>query len=225
MRRNVYRRFGYAKKAHSKKMSIFIRVVSILIILGLLVIYAQRRLVPYLVEISEFRAKSIITMTVYNAVKDSFKDEILYEDLIYIDRNKNGVVTSIRTNISRMNSLCAQISTKIQKKLMDLDKESVVIPFGIFLGDTIFTGIGPDLHIKITPYGNVETEFKSEVNQIAEDQTIHKLFLEVRTSVSVLIPLMHQKTEIVTNIPIAESVIRGKIDEETFKELVKKSEV
>jgi len=219
MGRNLYRRISYARKRKSKALSRFLSIATVFAILALLVSYVQKRVIPYLVEISEFRAKSIITMTVYNAVSECFTEEIHYDDLVTLERNEDGVITSIKTNVSAMNSLSAQISTNIQKRLIALESESIVIPFGVLLGDTIFTGVGPDLHIKITPYGNVATDFMSEVIPISEDQTKHKLYLQVKTSIAVLIPLIPQRTEIVTNIPVAESVIRGKIDEECFLQL------
>lgn len=164
-----------------------------------------------------------MTMTVYNAVGDYFDDKIEYEDIVNVNRNNKGNITSIKTDIAALNTISSNISTAIQNELATLNRENIAVPFGILLGDTIFSGVGPDLYIRITPFGNVETDFKSEVTPLGKDKTRHRLYLQVKTRMAILIPMLHKNTEITTNIPVAESVIAGKIDEDCLKELIEKT--
>ena len=65
--------------------------------------------------------------------------------------------------------------------------------------------------ITISSIGNVETDLKSEFSAQGINQTLHRVYLQIKCQVSILTPY-NNITEIITNqVLIAENVIVGRI--------------
>ena len=52
--------------------------------------------------------------------------------------------------------------------------------FGSFTGFKLLAGKGPGIKIRITPIGNVETDLKSEFITQGINQTLHRIYLQVK---------------------------------------------
>lgn len=219
---NLNHRLWYVRKRHGN-ITGYIIIVVVLILIVLFLSYAEKRLKVSLEEISSHKAKGIVTTVVNSAVLKGFPDNINYEEIAMINRDINGRISSIQTDVSKLNRIFAGISLDIQNELSQIEDQEVKIPLGVMLGESIFSGRGPKIGIKIIPGGNVQTDFRSEFEEAGINQTKHRIYLMVKTSVSVVAPFMKEKTEIVTSIPLAETVIVGDVpqvylrDSETSK--------
>ncbi|MCX7921217.1 MAG: sporulation protein YunB [Clostridia bacterium] len=208
----TYQRFKYGKHYKGKShilLKIIILLISLFIILALLVTYSQNKMWPYLEEFSEFKAKENINRAVTNAISKELDSNVSYEQLVTISRDKDDRITSIQTNIVEMNRLSTKIAAGIQRELSFMKYDVIDIPLGTLMGDTVFTGIGPDIHIKIQPYGDVETDFNSEFSSAGINQTRHRIYLQIKTRVGIVVPLMKKKTEVITSVPVVETIIVG----------------
>lgn len=209
----LYHRLWYIKRRTSKRIHIYIRLAVIFIILSLLVSYANKKLLPSLVEISEFKARATVVMSINKIVNDTFSSGVEYEDLITLKRDNSGRITSIETNVVKLNRLSASVTSQIQTRLMERGRNTVSVPFGSLLGSPILAGAGPDLHIRVKQVGNVETDFRSEFTSAGINQTRHRIYIQVKTKIGIVCPLVTKKTQIVTNIPVAETIIVGSVPE------------
>lgn len=206
-----YRRLWYIKNRKTKRLRTYTLLISILIILGFVISYAEKKIVPSLVEISEYRVKAIVTASVNNAIKDIFHDDINYQELTTVNKDEKGRVTSIQTNVPRMNRMSASIGEYIQNDLSSIEAMDIKIPFGILMGKSILSGVGPDLYVKVIPVGNVQTSFETEISNTGTNQAVHRIIIKVKTSISIVAPLLNKKTELVTGIPVTEMVVVGDI--------------
>jgi len=209
----LYHRLWYVKKRNAKRIHIYFRLLLILIIFATLIYYANKNLLPCLNAICEYRTKSIITDTVSKAIDEVFAGNATYEDFVIVNRDKSGRINSIETNVTKLNKLSARVSSSICSRLSLLERQKVSIPFGALLGNSVFSGMGPDLNIVIRPEGNIETSIKSEFHTAGINQTRHVIYLQVHAQASVVTPLTRRKTEIVSSIPVAETVIVGTVPE------------
>lgn len=82
---------------------------------------------------------------------------------------------------------------------------------GSFTGISLLAGRGPGVKIKISSAGNVETDLKSEFISQGINQTLHRVYLQVKCEVSILTPFKNITKDITNQILIAENVIVGKI--------------
>lgn len=79
------------------------------------------------------------------------------------------------------------------------------------MGSKFFSGLGPDIQIKMMTDGTVETELKSEFKDAGINQTLHRIYLEVRCKVSILTPYDTIEETITNQVLLAEGVIIGNI--------------
>ncbi|NLL05762.1 MAG: sporulation protein YunB [Clostridiaceae bacterium] len=207
---NLYRRLWYVRRK-SNIIRTYVVISIVLIILLILFYFFEKRLRMGLNQISEYRVKSIITRVVSNAVSDNFPEDIDYSDIVSISKDGNGNITSIQTDIAKLNRIFANASMSVQNQLSDLSDEKISIPLGAVLGETIFAARGPDINIRIIPVGSVETDFKSEFSSAGINQTKHRIYILFKTEMGVAIPFVEKKTIVTTSLPIAETVIVGDV--------------
>jgi len=107
MRRKAkhYRRLWYFKRNRAK-----IKTYIIIISLALVIIFAESRLRRSILQISEYRTKSIINHVVSKAVNESFHENINYDEIVIINRDENDRIDSIQTDIVKLNRIYADLS-------------------------------------------------------------------------------------------------------------------
>ncbi len=205
----------YGSGRRSKRASFFLKLLSIIIVLGLIVSYSEYRVKPYLREISENLVRDVVNSTVNSAARGGFNIGARYEDLVMITRNDEGRIVNIQTDVEKMNRIAAGVSDDIREKLNNLAKDTIKIPLGVLTGTALFAGMGPDLNIRFRPYGNVHTEFVSEFRSMGNNRTKHTISLVTHTTVLVAFPPLSEKYEFTTSVPVAEAIL--------FEEPVNKS--
>lgn len=80
-----------------------------------------------------------------------------------------------------------------------------------FLGTKILSGRGPDVPIKMSTVGNVETDLISKFSQAGINQTLHRIYLNVDCTVMVLTPFNSIEQKITNQVLLAEAVIIGDV--------------
>ncbi|WP_027622208.1 sporulation protein YunB [Acetivibrio clariflavus] len=207
---NLYHRLWYAKR-NKKIYKTYVVIIFVLIILFFLFTYIEKRIRIGINQISEYRVKSIVSRVVANAVGENFPENIDYDDIVTIYRDENGIVTSVQTDIAKLNRIFANVSSSVQTQLSELSDEKISIPLGTVLGQTIFAARGPKINIKIIPIGSVETDFKSEFSSAGINQTRHRIYIVFKVEMGVAIPFVEKKTIVTTSMPVAETVIVGDV--------------
>ncbi|MCI8620976.1 MAG: hypothetical protein HFJ50_04310 [Clostridia bacterium] len=81
--------------------------------------------------------------------------------------------------------------------------------FGSFSGTKFFSGIGPDIKIKLLDTGTVETKVRSEFESNGINQTVHRIYLDVKCNVSILTPYNIVDTVVSNEVVLIENVIVG----------------
>lgn len=84
---------------------------------------------------------------------------------------------------------------------------------GSFTGVKLLAGRGPGVKIQISPVGSVETDLKSEFTSKGINQTLHRVYLDVKCKVNILTPFKDIEKEIVNQVLLVENIIVGRIPE------------
>ena len=72
-------------------------------------------------------------------------------------------------------------------------------------------GVGPRLTVKITPVGTVNTDYKTEFLSSGINQTRHRIYIEIKSKMSVVAPFTNETVEVITNVNVAETVLIGNV--------------
>ena len=187
----------------------------ILLLVGLLVvalvIAAEQNLSQTMLDMAFARAYSIAVETVNRAVKQVVAGGVSYEDLIVTQMDAQGRVSMLRANTMRMNEIATKTALLAEKELNSIENQYINIPMGAALGIRFLAGYGPRIPVQILPIGAVQTNFDTEFVSAGINQTRHKIFLSLRTTISLIIPTGSQLVEVNSTVPIAESIIVGEV--------------
>lgn len=191
----------------NKKMRIIIIVLLIAIITAKTILNA---ITPIFNTLCEERAKSIATI-ISNEEATNVMREHTYEDLFTIEKDSNGNITMIKSNVFTINEIISDVANNIQEQLDKKGKDNISIALGSFTGIKFLSGLGPDIKITISPVGNVETDLRSEFTAQGINQTLHRIYLQVKCEVSIVTPFESITKEIYNQVLLAENVIVGNI--------------
>ena len=136
-----------------------------------------------------------------------------YDELFTIEKDADGNVTMIKSNMVSINEITSEIATNIQKELDNKGRENIQIALGSFTGIKILSGRGPGVPIRISSVGNIDTELKSEFEAQGINQTLHRVYLQLTCRVNILTPFEDIENEITNQVLLAENIIVGKIPE------------
>lgn len=188
------------------------KILLALVLLVLTLLIFNRQIKPVMESETENAAKvkavSVINSTVLNEIT---KNSVSYENLVHIDRDSDNRVLSLTSDVMKMNEFKARIILDVQKEFDGNQDSSVNIPIGTLIGSHLFHGQGPGLGLKITLAGNVRADFKSTFESAGVNQTRHRIYLTVGTSVYSFLPGVANTTDVSTDVLVAETVIVGSV--------------
>lgn len=115
----------------------------------------------------------------------------------------------ISSNVISVNEIISEIAVRIQKEIDKEPNSNFNIKLGSLTGSKILSGRGPDINVRISTIGNVDTKLESEFISAGINQTLHKIYLEVECEVGVLTPFHTIEERISNQVLLAEAVIVG----------------
>lgn len=188
-------------------------LILLILLLTAAVIAMEQNLSQTMLDMAFARAYSMAVETINRAVKQAMGQGIAYEELIDAQMDAQGRVSMLRANTMRMNELASQTALLAERELGSAENQVVEIPLGAALGVSFLSGFGPRLEVQILPVGAVHTSFDTEFETAGINQTRHKIFLNLRATVSLIVPTGSQLVEVTSTVPIAESIIVGEVPE------------
>ncbi len=188
-------------------------LILVVLLLTAAVIAMEQNLSQTMLDMAFARAYSMAVETINRAVKQAMAQGVTYEELIDAQMDAQGRVSMLRANTMRMNELASQTALLAERELGSAENQVVEIPLGAALGVSFLSGFGPRLEVQILPVGAVHTSFDTEFETAGINQTRHKIFLNLRATVSLIVPTGSQLVEVTSTVPIAESIIVGEVPE------------
>lgn len=193
------------------KLKIYLMAILIISLLCIGFFYIDNKIMPTVQAIGELKAQEITTRAINESVSIVVKQDIKYSDLIDIKEDEEGNITLMQANTMMMNQVASDVALTIQEHLKQIQTASEKIPLGNALGSQLLAQHGPKLKLTVTPLGMVDVNFGTEFQQSGINQTRHRIFLIVNTKVRVIIPFSSNTIEVTTYIPVAETVIVGRV--------------
>jgi len=175
--------------------------------------FIEGSLRPMLMVIARTMAQQYATQAINDAITKKIADETNYADLIKVISDSNGKVISAHFNFSEGARIQSQATYRVQKVLADFGKNGaqIKLPIGQVLNSAILAHYGPVIPVTITPYGTVYSQILADSKELGINQTVHILYLLIRTSVSVIVPFVSEPAVVETRIPIAYVMFVGNV--------------
>lgn len=195
------------------KHKIKISLVVLLFVFIVFMLYLNYVVNPVIISTSTAKVRSLSQRAVESVVWQVLSDSAIYDTLINITRDESGKILAVSSNSAIINMLALELTEKAQDALSQMGASGIDIPIGSFSGMPIFTGRGPDVNIKMLPIGTIYCKFFSSFTSAGINQTNHRVYLRVNSSVSVILPMANQTIDTQTELMISESIIIGEIPE------------
>lgn len=181
--------------------------------LALLSIYLfDGRVRPTVTELAKTRAANAVTRIINDAVTETLAAEaISYPDMVSLQTDSAGQITALTSNFVAMNRLRALILDRVVEQVDTLDTRELGVPLGNLLGLVTLSDKGPRLPVRILSVASAEGEFQNQFTAAGINQSYHRVMLDVRVTIRILIPGGKVETAVDTRVNVAETVIVGKV--------------
>ena len=137
--------------------------------------------------------------------------DIQYERIVYFEKDLDGRITALKTNMSEINRLKTSILNLINDEILAMDSSQLGIPLGSLILPEILSGRGKEIPVKIIAIRNSDAYFESNFTQAGINQTLHTLAMNVLVDVSVLILGKTEHFTVSSQVVVAQTVIVGDV--------------
>ena len=203
-------RIRWPKKLNSKKGKRMLKVIIILMIALTVAKIILDSILPVFDKLCEEKAMSIATIISNNKATEVMAEHT-YDELFTIEKDNNGNITMIKSNVIPINEIISDVAVRIQEELEKREDDIIQIPLGSVTGFKLLAGSGPNINIKIVPAGSVKTDLRSEFVAQGINQTLHRIYLQVDCQVTIVTPYDEISKEISNQVLLIENVIIGNI--------------
>ena len=156
------------------------------------------------------KVNRIVAAAVNEAVA---RGEIDYGTLVSFEKDSEGRVTALKSNMAEANRLQTAVADDILSRLSEVSTSELAIPLGTLSGSTLLAGRGPSIHVKMQSVGSAVASFRNVFTAAGINQTKHQILLDVEVYVSILLPTFTTYTKVSNEIAVAETVIVGTVPE------------
>ncbi len=193
------------------------RVIIVLIILATMIVLLLNKVIyPLFSKKCIYKAKVIVTQ-VSNEETENIMKNYTYKDLVHIEEDSDGNVTFLESNVVLINQIKANIVTNIQKRFAESKDTNIEIRAGALTGSRLISNMGPKIKIKVVPSGTISSTLETEFYSVGVNQSLHRIFLSINCTVSILSPFETVSQSIESKILLSESVIVGNTPENYYK--------
>lgn len=163
---------------------------------------------------------------VINATSDLINDaidrqieagDIQYDRIVYFEKNLNGAITALKTNMSEVNRLKTNTLNIINDEILALDQTDIGVPIGSIFLPELFSGRGKTIPVQIIAIRNSDGYFESHFTQAGINQTLHRLNMCVVVDVSILVLGRSASFTVSSEVVVAETIIIGDVPDTLFQ--------
>lgn len=193
-----------------RKLLIRIALVGLVMLIILLTLRSKYRFViDDLARTSVMNSTSDLTNDAI--AKQIATGNIAYDRIVFFEKDLDGRITALKTNMSEVNRLKTDVLNIINDEILALDNSDIGIPLGSLFLPELFSGKGPAIPVHILSIRNSDANFSSSFSQAGINQTLHRLNMMVSIDVAVLVLGETSSFTMTSEVVVAETVIVGQV--------------
>lgn len=186
-------------------------LLLVVIALSLLIIF-RIRYHDAIRELSESQVRNATSDLINDAIDRQIESgNIRYDRIVYFEKDLNGRIAALKTNMAEVNRLKTDILNLINDEILALDTANITIPIGSLVLPEFFSGQGIGIPIQILSIRNSDGSFKSYFSEAGINQTLQQLTMDVSVDVSVLVLGKTESFTVSSQVVVAETVIVGQV--------------
>lgn len=208
------RGFFYDRRRLDRRSVVRVLVFFLLVLLFTLLLTGTARMRPLLESLATTRVSNTVNRIIFEAVNEAIQEgDISYEELISLEKDNEGKIAAVHSNMAAFNRLQAQILDIILARIDQVSARELSIPIGTLTGSALLAGRGPRISVRMESVGSSSARFENRFDSAGINQTNHQIVLKVDVSISILLPGFTTATTVSTAVTVAETVIVGSVPE------------
>lgn len=193
---------------------------------------------PTLINIARTETQKLGTEAINDAISKKIVEEIDMEELILIDKDENGDISSVTFNTQITSRVISQATNRVQKYLKYMEEgrtrelavpegvdiewneelyshDGIIhnIPLGQASNNALLAHLGPQVPVSFTAIGDVKANIRDKVETTGINNTLITLYLDLEVDVRVIIPFATDKAVVQSSIPIGVLFVSGRVPE------------
>lgn len=164
--------------------------------------------------------RSLAQTQVMNATSDLINDaideqlelgHIQYDRIVYFEKDLNGRISALKTNMTEVNKLKTDILNLINDEILAMDTSDIGIPLGSLVLPELLSGRGPHIPVHILSIRNSDASFESYFTEAGINQTLQQLTMHISVDVTVLVLGVTESFTASSQVVVAETIIVGQV--------------
>lgn len=174
----------------------------------------RSRLWPVVMDLAETQVINTTSDLINDAISEQIaQGNIEYDRIVYFEKDLNGRITALKTNMSEVNRLKTDILNLINDEILAQDTEELGVSLGSLILPEFLAGKGPDIPVRLLAIRNSDADFHSNFSEAGINQTMHQLTMEIWVDVTILVLGDTHSFTVSTQVVVAETVIVGDVPE------------
>ncbi len=180
------------------------------------------------IEANRF-ANNVVNSTVNEMIIKNYE-----EDLFIIKQNEAGEIEMLDYNTQKVNELLLDITNEIQDKLTNLEEGKIAdleisnnfklknltlirngvlceVPIGALKGNMLFSNIGPNIPIKLSFIGQVQSNLETKISSYGINNIVIETNVVVEVEEQITMPTTSEKSLLIITAPLTIKIIKGTV--------------
>lgn len=187
-------------------------ILIILLILGILLLVVRKKYDSVMMDLTRTQVTNSTSDLINDAIAEQIASgKIEYDRIVYFEKDLEGKITALKTNIGEVNRLKTDTLNIINEQILATEHSQMGIPLGSMFLPELLSGKGPEIPVKILSIRNSDATFESSFTHAGINQTMHQLRMCVIVDVSVLVLGKTITFPVSSDMVVAETIIVGAV--------------
>lgn len=167
---------------------------------------------PSVLQMAEFKAKTIATAAINEAIRDTLKEHgVESTDFVTYVADKNGNITSAQINTIVINNITSDVIANLDKKFEEISVYNLAVPLGNLTGSDLLANYGPIIDVMIMPVGTATIDYDREFKATGINQINHRVWLDIRAEVQIVVPMATKQLSIGQKFVLVDHLWEGDV--------------
>lgn len=215
----------YKKKKIGTYFSIGIVIIIISLIFAFVIIdYFSKKANDILLPMAESQTRKVVTMIINSACDESMISNNLY----VINKDSNDEIKMITYNSFEVTKLINEVTSNVENMIKDVENGKIdyygntdglengvisEIPFGVIFGNSLLSGIGPKIKIRLDLLGDITSNIETEVKPYGINNAYIEVRIQLEVTARIVLPFVTEKVVISNVIPLSMNIVQGTVPE------------
>lgn len=197
---------------HRRRKPWKLLLILILALIGWAFVSLRARLWPVVRSLAQTQVINTASDLINDAILEQIMEgEIQYDRIVYFEKDLNGRITALKTNMAEVNRLKTETLNIINDEILAQDTEHLGVALGSLILPEFFSGKGPLIPVRILAIRNSDANFESFFTEAGINQTLQQLSMDVIVDVTILVLGQTETFTVSSQMVVAETIIVGEV--------------